>query len=107
MKLEINALEYKVLAVLDYGYVWSDGTHEDKEISCGINKKVSDIVVSNNLGEIMKEDKTMGMAAIVAVASMAFMGYKYMMCHPEAKKSMKETLKSATKKIYQKFDDME
>ncbi|MDO4995832.1 MAG: hypothetical protein Q4E69_01510 [Bacilli bacterium] len=55
----------------------------------------------------MKEDKTMGMAAIVAVASMAFMGYKYMMCHPEAKKSMKDTLKSATKKIYQKLDDME
>lgn len=53
----INALEYKVLAVLDYGYVWSDGTHEDKEISCGINKKVSDIVVSNNLGEIMKEEE--------------------------------------------------
>lgn len=55
----------------------------------------------------MKEDKTMSMAAIIAVTSMAFMGYKYMMCHPEAKKSMKDTLKSATKKLYQKLDDMD
>lgn len=55
----------------------------------------------------MKEDKTMSMAAMVAVASMAFMGYKYMMCHPEAKKSMKDMLKNTTKKIYQKLDDMD
>lgn len=55
----------------------------------------------------MKEDKTMSFAAMVAMASMAFMGYKYMMCHPEAKKSMKDTLKCATKKIYQKLDDMD
>ena len=44
---------------------------------------------------------------LMAMGVGVVIGCKYMMCHPEAKKSMKETLKSATKKIYQKLDDME
>lgn len=55
----------------------------------------------------MKNMKTKSMVAMACVGSCAYLGYKYMKDHPEVKKNMKNMAKSATKKIYQKLDDMD
>ena len=55
----------------------------------------------------MKEDKSMGMVTMMAIGTVAFLGCKYMMCHPEVRKNMKNMAKNATKKIYQKLDEMD
>ncbi len=55
----------------------------------------------------MKDDKSMSMVAMMAMGSVVFLGCKYMMCHPEVRKNMRNMAKSATKKIYQKLDEMD
>ena len=55
----------------------------------------------------MKDDKSTGVVAMMAMGSIAFLGMKYMMCHPEVKRNMRNMAKSATKKIYQKLDEMD
>ncbi len=55
----------------------------------------------------MKDDKSVGMVAMVAIGSMAFLGYKYMACHPEVRNNMRNMAKNATKKLYQKLDEMD
>ena len=55
----------------------------------------------------MKKEESMSVALMMDMGSMALLGYKYMMCHPEVKKNMKNSLKCATKKLYQKLDEMD
>lgn len=55
----------------------------------------------------MKDDKSIGVVAMVAIGSCAFLGYKYMEKHPEVRHNMKNMAKSATKKLYQKLDEMD
>lgn len=53
------------------------------------------------------KDKSIGIVTLVAMGSLSALGYKYMMHHPEVKRNMKKTIKSATKKLYQKLDEMD
>ena len=54
----------------------------------------------------MKEEK-MGIVPVFALSAMAIVGMKYMMCNPTIKKMMKEKAKCATKKLYQKLDEID
>ncbi len=56
----------------------------------------------------MKEEKSsMGLVVLMAMGSIAAIGCKYMMCHPELKRNMKNMMKSATKRIYKMLDEMD
>ena len=51
--------------------------------------------------------KDKSMAILLAMGVGAAIGCKYMMCHPEVRRNMKNMAKSATKRMYQKLDDMD
>lgn len=52
---KINAGEYKITAVLDYGYEWIDGSTEDKEFICNIKKRVPEVTVEDSKVELIKD----------------------------------------------------
>lgn len=54
--------------------------------------------------ENMKK-KTMALMAMIGTG--AYMGYQYLMKHPEMKNKLKQKAKCATKKLYEKLDDMD
>ena len=53
----------------------------------------------------MKNTKTI--AVMAALGSGAYFGYKYMKCHPEVRRNMKNMAKSATKRMYEMLDEMD
>jgi len=55
----------------------------------------------------LKRNKKIEMAALAAVGTCAFLGYKYMKKHPEVKRNMMNSAKSATKRVYDKLNEMD
>lgn len=51
------------------------------------------------------KDKTIIILGAMGIG--AVMGCKYMMCHPEVRRNMKNMAKSATKRMYETLDDMD
>lgn len=49
----------------------------------------------------------MEMAFLAAIGTCAFLGYKYMKKNPEVKRNMMNTAKSATKRVYDKLNEMD
>lgn len=51
------------------------------------------------------KNKTMVIMAMIGTG--VYMGYNYLMKNPEMKKMIKQKAKCATKKLYEKLDDMD